>query len=255
MRFFAVSLFLFLLASCSALLPTVKSSFTPADPIHLREKLPKRSDGIANTFAIIIGGNTELRHRGNISLAYQALVENGQERANTFILDPEGDVPWYPWTAETSLESIRLLFSRLAAVADSDDAVIIYITGHGQAKNIDFVNKEGSHEKMRTYGLKLNQGEYMSRLEFTELVNSLHVKKGLLVVDTCYWGPLPDINCRWVQMTATNTGDESSDTTFGRVFWNRIRQSFEPDAAFNAAVMASNPEDHPGLRICRDDTP
>src|SRR5262249_17398688 len=57
----------------------------PKEQSALEERLlsdGERPNGQVDHFAVLIGANTELRHRGNLSMAYQVLVEQGYDARN-----------------------------------------------------------------------------------------------------------------------------------------------------------------------------
>lgn len=233
----------------AAVAPAPTFEYVPSPPARLAAKLPFQPNGEVDHFVVLIGGNTELRHRGNLSMAYQVLVEKGHEYEDIFVLDSEGPMPWYPWTDEATLLGVRLLFAKLALVMEEHDTLFVYMTGHGNSHPIEAYDQEGKRTNLNLNVFKLNPAEELLRGEFADMLNRINGAGLILVTDFCYWGVNPMIHCKWVQMSATTDGIVSHGTGFARTFWNHMRHNGSPQAAFDAAVKA-NPQDKPSLRVC-----
>src|SRR5688572_13056904 len=89
-------------------------------------------NGVVDHFAVLIGANTELRHRGNLSMAYQVLIEQGYRAENVYILDSEGEAVFFPTTDRTTRETMQSLFEHLRDIVEPQDTLFIYVTGHGR---------------------------------------------------------------------------------------------------------------------------
>src|SRR5688572_21509321 len=71
---------------------STSSEFVPPEPEALQARIVHEGstpNGQVDHFAVLIGADTELRHRGNLSLAYQVLLEQGYDRQKIYILDSE----------------------------------------------------------------------------------------------------------------------------------------------------------------------
>lgn len=241
-------LLLTFLASCAAVSPE-PPTYQAAPPTRLAAMLPREPNDEPERFAVLIGGNTELRHRGNLSIAYQTLLETGYEAKNIFVLDSEGDAPWYPWAADTSEKSVRLVFRALAAVVGPEDIVFVYMTGHGESRPVSVTTEQTTvNAHLNTF--KMNPVENLTRSELANLLNAIRGQEMVLLTDFCYWGVTTSINCDWLQISATQDGLESHGTSFGRGFWSAVRAGANLQQAFDYAVLVS-PKDQPSLRICQ----
>lgn len=193
---------------CSALMPT-SSHYTPPDASRLALTLQNRTlkGGIRRPIALLIGADTEARHRNNISLAYQVLLEQGYKRQDIFILDSEGGNPAiYPISDTLSRKSMDMMFTWLLDNLDDSDTLLVYVTGHG--------NKDS---------LSLNKAEKISKPYFMMLLNSLSIYSGIVIFDQCYWGA-PNIRSPYVFISASSNDRTSYDVTFPRTFWNAFRR-------------------------------
>lgn len=183
----------------------------PAIPKSLIARLPDSKNGKPDRFGVIIGLNTEDRHRGNISLAYQVMIESGMKEEDIFILDIASTTPIFPKTDTTSLASVRLLMQRLAEIVEGEDDVIIYVTGHGT-----FIENEPY--------LVLNPSELMASREFLASLEAVVPGRGLVIFDQCYWSiEFHPKSCRWTTMTVAPKGRVSVGSVFSRQFWYLIR--------------------------------
>ena len=216
----------FLLSSCSAFQLTSHSYTPPEMPAGVMAAVPQVVNGRPDTFAVIVGLNTEEYHRGNISLAYQVMIELGLKRKDIFILDVASELPYFPKTDTTSRASMDMLFTSLARIIEPHDELIVYMTGHG------VLDEDGQA------ALMLNPAERMPADEFIMHLDSIDVSAGLLFVDQCYWGPrhVPS-GCNWTTITTAREGQVTSAATFPRALWGALRAGLRPiRAAFDRAV-------------------
>jgi hypothetical protein len=177
----------------------------------------------------LIGANTELRHRGNLSMAYQVLMEQGYKRENVFILDSEGESPFFPVTDVTTRASMQHLFAHLKRIVEPQDTLLLYVTGHGRRVTAD---KEDNGQK-GTIGVStilLNKSEEMSDWEFSILLEGLNPETGIAFFDQCYGARFSMISksCNFVFITTADEAETSYGVTFPRAFWSAFR---EPDLA------------------------
>lgn len=212
--------------SCGMSVFTTQSSdYTPKYPeeLMLRLKGEIKGNGVSDDFAVIIGANTEVRHRGNISFTYQALIESGYQRKNIFILDTASRTPYFPKTDTTSIDAVRQLFWYLSAVVEKDDTLLVYVSGHGV------------RVKDQSY-IKLNGKELMASEVFIEMLDALEPATGFMFMDHCYWGiELRPAGCQWVTLTVTRSNVTSKGTAFPRLFWAGVRDALSIQEAFEFA--------------------
>lgn len=251
MRNLIYTLFLCLLASCASLTPATTGKFTPSEPNGIAKKiwLP---NGKADRFALIIAGDAELRHQGNVSVAYQTLLAIGHEPHNIIVLS-EGNknTPWFGWTDAPTLASVEMAMNKLAfAVEPEHDSLAVYVTGHGTTKAIEAY--DGTYSLNM---LKLNPAENLPRSDFNDMLKRIRPKFAVLVMDHCYWAVFEELSCAWSQYSATRNGVVSNDSTFGRTFW---REFAKPGVSMNQSferASAASPKDTPTVKVCRDDIP
>ncbi len=173
---------------------------------------------------MLIGADTELRHRGNLSLAYQVLLEQGYTRDHIYILDSEGETPFFPLTDVTTLESVTMLFAHLAKVVELQDTVFVYVTGHGRRITAD-EESDGQTKEIGVSTLILNPGEELAQDDFSKLLEQVAPGAGIAFFDQCYWGPLTSPKlCNYVVITTSQPDETSHGNTFPRAFWAAFRE-------------------------------
>lgn len=214
-------LFLLLVSCANVQFPTENQTFIPpSSPDFLLNKLPSGPNGQRDRFGVIIGLNAEDRHRGNISLAYQVLIELGFKYKDIFILDIASSSSIFPKTDTTSLLAVRTLMTSLSKFVEDEDDLIVYVTGHGT------LIENQPH-------LVLNPSEKMSSSEFLASLDDIRPGRGLVIFDQCFWGALlHPKSCRWTTITVSKSLEESKELTFPRQFWWSIRNSFTLEKAF-----------------------
>lgn len=210
-------------SGCASLASLTRGEFEPAPPAALMSRIQRAPgpDAKPTHFAVLIGANTELRHRGNLSLAYQVLLEQGYAREHVFIFDSEGKTPFFPLTDFTTREAIRLVFEHLAHVVEPQDTLLVYVTGHGRRVVADEVSENGA-ETLGVSTLILNPGEEMARAELDALLARVEPAAGIVFFDQCYWGPSPPL-CNYVTITTAGDDQTSSGVSFPRAFWRAFR--------------------------------
>jgi len=249
--------------SCStvfSVLPTSAEIQYP-QPVRLMRRLsamPQVGNGKVDHFAVLIGANTELRHRGTLSLAYQVLIEEGYDREEVFILDTEGETPVYPFTEFTTLAALDLLFQYLANVVETHDTLLVYVTGHGMR----YVPEGTAPDEEVTVivTLVLNRNYMMLSSSFAILLRRVHPGFGMVFFDQCFGGVFQqEALDRYLLLTVSRADDVSVGTGFPRAFWEAFRNRDRPDepvsilTAFRQA-MEQDPktrsgENHPVLRL------
>ncbi|MBK8014955.1 MAG: hypothetical protein IPK13_26860 [Deltaproteobacteria bacterium] len=201
-------------------------AFRPPDPVDLEQRLrslPDAPNHRVDHFAVLIGAETELRHRGNLSMAYQVLIEQGYDRDEVFIFDSEGGTPFFPNTDVTTRASLSLLFDYLARVVEPHDTLLVYVTGHGRRVAADEESR-GAAKRLGVSTVVLNPGEEVSQDEFVAWLEAVPVGVGIAFFDQCYFGQISSPKlCNWVTMTTSAEDETSHGVSFPRAFWNAFR--------------------------------
>ena len=86
-------------------------------------------DGIQKKYALIVNGDTEPRHLGNVDRAVTALKKEG--RYHIAVASPERPASKVDEYTPPEKESLDQLIEGLALRTDDDDLVVVYVTGHG----------------------------------------------------------------------------------------------------------------------------
>lgn len=205
---------------------STSSMFEPPRPESLETRLAvegSEPNGIVDHFAVLIGADSELRHRGNLSMAYQILLEQGYRRDRIYILDSEGDTPFFPLTDITTRAAIARLFEHLSKTIEPQDSLFVYVTGHGRRITAD-EDEAGTQSTLGVSTLVLNPGEELPQEEFFSMLESIKPEAGILFFDQCYWGPFSSPNlCNYVTITTSDPKDTSHGVSFPRAFWSAFR--------------------------------
>jgi hypothetical protein len=231
---------------CAALtgwFTSTSSEFKPSTPDTLLRRISADSDapnGQVDHFAVLIGANTELRHQGNLSMAYQVLLEQGYSRDKIFVLDSEGATPFFPITDLTTRASVIKLFEHLSKVVESHDTLFVYVTGHGRRVAADR-DDNGMRTTLGVSTLVLNPGEEMAQDEFTGMLENIYPQVGVVFFDNCYFGQVVNPRlCNYVFITTADSDTTSNGNTFPRAFWSafRGRRTDNPPTVFEAFKYA-----------------
>lgn len=238
---------LLLLCSCGSIFTSTSFKFTPTAPARLEKRLSGHKSGQDGPkhYAVLIAGHSELRHRNNLSISYQVLLEQGYNSNNIFILDSEGGTPpQFPITDQTNLQSLKMLLKWLADTVTENDSVLFYLTGHGKRDN----NKSF---------FMLNKSETYEKSDFIKLVSLIRPNVGIIITDLCYWGAemSPNYLKEYMWISATDDTHTSHGTTFGRAFWGSFREFKENKTSILDAYVYSVTNDtgtlkgnnHPGI--------
>jgi hypothetical protein len=225
------------------------AEFHAKSPDALEARLTEEGEkpnGKVDHFAVLIGANTELRHRGNLSMAYQVLIEQGYKAEDIYILDSEeGETPFFPVTDVTSRAALQRLFAHLRRVVEPHDTLFIYVTGHGRRITAD-QDDNGQKSTIGISTILLNKGEEMSEWEFGTLLDGLEPQAGIAFFDQCYGARFSMItkSCNFVFITTAAEAETSYGVSFPRAFWAAFREpslaSGEPTVfeAFKFAMVA-----------------
>lgn len=191
------------------------SKYTPPDSFRLKNWVQTRKSCAGGcNYALLIGASTEHRHRNNLSLAYQVLIEYGYKRNNILILDSEGGNPViFPLTDSLTKESFFSSFEWLKSTINKEDSLVVYITGHGQR-----IDDESF--------LLLNKAEMVNKKEFLSLLKEISPKFGLVFFDNCYWSSNIENESfkNYIFIAATTDEQTSYGESFPRAFWKALRE-------------------------------
>lgn len=190
-------------------------TFIPSLPYRLIEKLQKTNLEQKNSnkhYAILIAGNAEDRHKNNLSLAYQVLLEQGYNKQDIYIFDSTGaDTPLYPLIDQTNIKSIQLMFNWLAENVNETDTILFYMTGHGTKVGIESA-------------YMLNKAEILYKKDFETFLSKINPNIGIIFSDFCYWGLIDNIKLsEYIFISVTDDNHVSAGTTFAREFWKSFR--------------------------------
>lgn len=229
-RWLAVSATLPFLAGCAItglFGASTSSEFRPPEPDGVIARIHKegsKPNGKVDHFALLIGADTELRHHGNLSMAYQVLLEQGYARENIYIFDSEGNTPFFPVTDVTTLAALEMMFDHFTDIVEPHDTLFIYVTGHGRRVTAD----QESGQESKTIGVStliLNPGEEMAQDDFAVLLERVTPGVGIAFFDQCYWGQFsrPKLG-DWVTITTADPEETSHGVSFPRAFWMAFRE-------------------------------
>lgn len=121
-------------------------------------------------FALIINGDTEARHLGNVGRALEVLEGEGYE---TFVASRERPSEDHDHYVDATVEQITTLIEQLKGKIGKDDELVIYTTGHGESV------KNGG-------GLCLQEG--CDTKTMAALLDSITYGQRTVVMDQCYGG-------------------------------------------------------------------
>ncbi len=163
-------------------------------------------DGIQRRFALIINGDTEVRHLRNVDRAVAALRAEGRyEISVASTQTPAQGVEHYlPANAENLQQLIQGIHS------DDDDLIVVYVTGHGGP---------GDHQEGC---VSLSSGCY-SYQDLSERLDNLSYGRRVVVTDTCFSGGNVPLfaNPRSTVVTQGSAGELVGCQSFAPYFWSR----------------------------------
>lgn len=200
-------------------------------------------------FAVLIGGATELRHRGNLSMAYQVLIEQGYSRDHVYILDSDGDTMFFPSTDVATRANVEALFAHLRKIVEPEDTLLIYVTGHGRRVQAT----EEEHGLTQTLGVStilLNKTEELADWEFARLLDGLEPAIGIAFFDQCYGAVFATTSrsCNFVFITTAAETDTSYGVSFPRAFWGAFRKRPRGALSVLDAYVEATREDRGTIR-------
>lgn len=225
---------------------STRSEFVAPEPELLQARLAYEGEGPraeVEHFAVLLGGDTELRHRGSMSLAYQVLLEQGYRRDRVYILDSEGDNPFFPATDITTHQAVVRLLKHLAKVLGPEDSLLLFLTGH--CRRVSAAENEGEAAgTIEASAWVLNPGEEMSQEELMPLLEDIHPAAGIVFFDQCFPEPWSLAKLPNYVVIRTQAADASQAEGFPRAFWSAFRDKRRVEGplslfdAFRRAMVA-----------------
>jgi hypothetical protein len=181
-------------------------------------------------YAVLIGAHTELRHRGNLSMAYQVLIEQGYLRDRVYILESEGDATYFPTTDVASRASVARLFEHLRKIVEPQDTLLIYVTGHGRRVTAT-AETNGEAKPLGVSTIVLNQNEELADWELGAMLEGIHPSVGIAFFDQCYGAIFATAmrSCNFVTITTAAEDETSYGVSFPRAFWAAFRRPIAGD--------------------------
>lgn len=234
-----IGLLSFFLLSCSSFSSITSNetsteySIEPNVEIHqeLKKKLSIINTKVPHNYALLINTSTEDRHKNNVSLSYQVLLENGYKYEDVLILDTSAEpTAVFPLTDFLTRESLLKTLTWFNVNANEKDTLFIYITGHGLK-----------------HFLPLNSFEFLAKDVLVKNISTINTKVKMIFIDVCYWDSLSEYKLKKsVVMAVTTNNNTSSGVSYPRLFWNHFRHHkgsslFE---AFNEAKINDTATKH-----------
>jgi len=164
-------------------------------------------DGVQKKYALIINGDNESRHLGNVDQAVKALKAEGDyEFYVASTKKPSTSVQNYQSASSENLEN---LIEGLGSKIDDDDLLVVYTTGHGDLKG-----NEGAC-------LGLPQ-ECYSFASLNEQLEKLAYGRRIIVMDSCFSGAGLALfaDKKTTVITQGSPGETVSCQLFSPHFWS-----------------------------------
>ncbi|HWR53562.1 MAG TPA: hypothetical protein VN428_20810 [Bryobacteraceae bacterium] len=204
------------LAGCG----TDRSTREPCSPNRTQTaaapaRLPQR-------WAVIINGDTELRHKQNAVLAYRTVRSLGFTDDHVFVLTAADRRVTLPKTLQrfhAGQEELAAVFGKIAAASAKGDLVLIYGTGHGD------LSEEGE-----SY-LELRGGELWA-LDLRDQIEQLPTDT-VVVMDQCFSGGFANAfdgtTARAIVATTVDAQHSTECSHFARAFWRCFTKAGRAD--------------------------
>lgn len=163
-------------------------------------------------WAVIINGDTELRHKQNAVLAYRTVRSLGFTDDHVFVLtapDRRLPLPKGLQRFRAGQEELATVFGRIAAGSAKGDLVLVYGTGHGD------LSEEGE-----SY-LELRGGELWA-FDLRDQIEQI-TTDSVVVMDQCFSGGFADAfngtTARAIVATTVDALHSTECSHFARAFW------------------------------------
>jgi hypothetical protein len=196
-----------LLAGCAIVEPTPPSRYVSSGD-GVRAAVEGLRPQASKRYALILGAGPELRHIGNMSLAYQVMLSRGYEERDIFVLAQDVELPYLGYSDQLNATTLSLLLAHLNDLLDGDDTLVVYVTGHGDYRD-QLIMADGSIVSMAWLAQQLAQ---------------LRVSSGLLISDVCYWDASVSFgSCNWTWVTVADDDRTTEGNFFARSYWKLLR--------------------------------
>jgi len=163
-------------------------------------------DGIQKKYALIVNGDTETRHLGNVDRAVKALRREGTYEISVASTKAPGTpVEHFEKFDDQGLEQ---LLSGMSKKMDDDDLLVVYFTGHG-----------GAGEKGD--GCVQTSSQCVSLTELSRRLKTLPYGNRILVMDNCFSGSGFSLfaDAKTTVVSQGSPGETVSCQLFSPFFW------------------------------------
>lgn len=164
-------------------------------------------DGIQKKYALIVNGDTEARHLGNVDRAVKALrAEGSYDISVASPKTPGGAVEHFE---APNREGLEKLLSGMKSQMDDDDLLVVYFTGHGDS------GAKGE-------GCVALPTECLSLSSLSADLKKLSYGKRILVMDNCYSGSGFNLftDAKTTVVSQGSPGEKVSCQLFSPFFWS-----------------------------------
>jgi thioredoxin-like negative regulator of GroEL len=164
-------------------------------------------DGIRKSFAVLINGDLESRHLGNIDRAMETLRgEKVDEIYVLSVLKPSGHPTHY---AEAKGSNLKRVLQGLAGRIDDDDSLIVYSTGHG------------GHDDQGRECMELTDG-CLPFSSFHQSLGAIAYGRRAVILDGCMSGGVLALfaNSKTSVVTLGSPGEPVYCQSFSPFFWS-----------------------------------
>ncbi len=164
-------------------------------------------DGIQKKYALIVNGDTEARHLGNVDRAVKALRTEGSYDIS--VASPKAPGGAVEHFEAPSREVLEKLLSGMKAQMDDDDLLVVYFTGHGDS------GAKGE-------GCVALPTECLSLSSLSADLKKLSYGKRILVMDNCYSGSGFNLftDTKTTVVSQGSPGEKVSCQLFSPFFWS-----------------------------------
>ncbi len=165
-----------------------------------------------NLHAVLINGSDEEKYHDNIQAVYGTLLDLGFRRGSIHVLDrPKSCRHSYPIDHYPTKAAIRAAFSRLQREVRPDDTLVVHVDDHGELITI---------KEKDVVGIVLRnpngEKEYLTEVEFKEMLDGVNPKLTVVTTDICYGGRLARRIGRGKGVGISACGsDEGASTGYG----------------------------------------
>lgn len=182
-------------------------------------------------YAVLVNGDSEVRHRDNIARAYSTLRALGFAPQRIWVVSPpdrRNRLPKDSLRLAPAPDNFWRVMDDLVNVLRPGDLLVIYGTGHGDA--------EEGHAL-----LELPSGELWAS-DLSEEVERYR-SDNVVVMDQCFSGGFVDAFAhtqrRVIALSSVDRNHETDCTEFARIFWEAIaRPGTSVRQAFDTALKA-----------------